>query len=292
MGMKLPKLDYLYVDEFQDSCPVELAIVNTLIAEGARCTVFGDPYQAIYSFKGTASNSMENFATKLDAERLPLSICYRCPQAVIKEAQLIVPHIEAAPLAKEGFVDCIKMSEFITKANENDLVLCRVKADLIRSVLHFLSIGRRAYILGDDVTDGLKYLVERTKCEDHTGISEFLTLVKELTDNTVKNNNDKPERADMALDLQAAVELLAEDCSNVKHLKGKIDSLTKANDGICHMSIHKSKGLESIDGGNVYILRPDKLPLRRSKNQDEEMRLKYVAITRVKGSGGLVYVEN
>jgi superfamily I DNA/RNA helicase len=61
-------------------------------------------------------------------------------------------------------------------------------------------------------------------------------------------------------------------------------------DGTIFSSVHKAKGLEA---DTVYIIRPDQLPLIRKDQKDweldQEMNLKYVALTRSKNK--LVFVN-
>jgi superfamily I DNA/RNA helicase len=60
--------------------------------------------------------------------------------------------------------------------------------------------------------------------------------------------------------------------------------------GTIFSTVHKAKGLES---NVVYIIKPDQLPLERKGQKDweveQEMNLKYVALTRSKDK--LVFVN-
>jgi superfamily I DNA/RNA helicase len=81
------------------------------------------------------------------------------------------------------------------------------------------------------------------------------------------------------------LQVIAESVTSIKELISKLEAIFSDNekDSITLSTIHKCKGLEA---DNVVIVIPNKLPLVW-KNQldwqfEQEMNLKYVAITRAK----------
>lgn len=292
LGLSLVTVDELLVDEFQDSCPVEIALVRRLVQQGSRVSVFGDPWQAIYSFKGTAADAMELFASEFKATTLPLSLCYRCSKSVITEAQTIVPHIEAVETSVQGEVSTVSVGHYRERVTNNDLVLCRCTADLVSSVLYFLGRGKPAHVLGSEVGDQLMRIVDAVYDSGMT-LPSFIGELRDYVQKKVAyyQELENEERVELLLDTQSALLAIAEGVDTVGNLVDKIESLSRDNGGITHMTIHKSKGLESEVGATVWILRPDKLPLPKARNVAEEMRLKYVAITRSR-QGNLCYVTD
>lgn len=102
-----PSYDYVFVDEAQDTNDVQSEILWRLqkpermqkaqecfIAQEAqvlpsptRTVIVGDQRQAIYGFRGANSDAMTRLQTRFAMKSLPLSVSYRCPKAVVQEAQ-------------------------------------------------------------------------------------------------------------------------------------------------------------------------------------------------------------
>lgn len=293
MGWPVPQVDFLVVDEWQDSSPVEARLMLASCRAG-RVVVFGDRNQAIYSFKGTTPDSMQEFVETRRAAVLPLSICYRCPRAAVRAAQQIVPHIEWAPDAVEGVVDSVRRDDFRRRASERDMVLARTTDDLVRSVIGFLGEGRAAYVEGREYGTQLKYFV--TKFGAGAGTTD--ALMHRVWEHFHATHPDLVRRgreaAAVALETKCeTLEVLAVGTTTVEQLERKVDSIfTDRGNGIRHLTAHKSKGLEGRVDGDVYVLRPDKIPHPRAKKPhmvEEERRLKYVVTTRTRR--GLFWVQ-
>jgi superfamily I DNA/RNA helicase len=67
-----------------------------------RIIAVGDRNQAIYGFRGAHSASMDEIKKRFNARTLPLSVSYRCPQAVVLKAREWVERIEWAEGAEDG----------------------------------------------------------------------------------------------------------------------------------------------------------------------------------------------
>lgn len=293
-NFEVPSFDLLMVDEFQDTCPVEEALITR---SNSRLGVFGDPHQAIYSFKGTSADAMVMFKNKFDAVELPLSICYRCPIEVVKAAQDIVPHIECAPNAIQGEVGTINQEKFFSllKQERDTLVLCRVTADLVTNVSKLLSMGVPAYVLGKDFKEVLLRIVDSVTNGANLNIADYNRCLREYVSSKLDyfQETGNADKVTYWQDLETSLENFAEGCKTSNDVKQRISDIVKEGEvlgAVCHMTIHKSKGLEGKKDKAVCILRPDKLPHPRASNVEEEMRLKYVAITRSRGQ--LYYVEH
>lgn len=82
------------VDEAQDLSPLNHIMINR--ASAGRLIVVGDPKQAIYSFRGADSSSMEKLR-KLRTSwiDLPLATTFRCPKVVVDRQQKHAPGFTA-----------------------------------------------------------------------------------------------------------------------------------------------------------------------------------------------------
>jgi superfamily I DNA/RNA helicase len=78
----------LFVDEFQDSAPVDAAIYLALAP--ARLMVVGDPDQAIYEFRGARPANVTDYWNNPRFERHVLDLNYRCGAAICAGAQAVI----------------------------------------------------------------------------------------------------------------------------------------------------------------------------------------------------------
>ena len=285
-GWAIPRFDTVVIDEFQDTCEIELRLMRAA-AEGGIMYAFGDPDQTIYSFKGVTPDNFERFKVDMQADELPLSICYRCPKSVVREAQKVVPRIEPWDEAPEGSVDWESTEDFLRSVREGDFVLCRTTAPLIRRNIQLLEMGKQAKVRGRDIGDKLQILIDVvSKWEKRMPIKEFVTrLLEYKTEQSEKLAAIRNEAGISSLhDRVDSTVALAKDCYEVYDLERRIrevfcDDKAK-HGGVDMMTGHKSKGLQAP---RVHILRPDLLPHPMAKKpwmQEEEERLRYVMVTR------------
>ena len=77
----------LFVDEFQDCSPLQVAIIKRLMLGKERVYIAGDADQALYRFQGAEPELMLDFPVN-DTVVLPQS--YRCPRKVFNRAQYYI----------------------------------------------------------------------------------------------------------------------------------------------------------------------------------------------------------
>jgi superfamily I DNA/RNA helicase len=285
--MKTVQYDYLFVDECQDLNRSQIEFVMNLIKKpNGRIFAVGDPKQSIYGFRGADVDAMNRIKIALNAKELPLSICYRCPTSHIAIAQEIVPYIEAAPNAIEGTIDSMTPDVFVDKVNQNEnhIVISRTNAPLISYALMMLKAGKKATVRGADIGRDLKNVIRNLNATDCIDLvvkidqwenKHLEILEKRWASEAVKSN--VTDKADM-------VRAFAERCNSIDDVLNSIERLFSDDiSGTVFSSVHRAKGLEA---DVVYILNPEKLPLIRKNQQpwelEQEMNLKYVAMTRAK----------
>jgi len=99
-----PAYHTVLVDEAQDLSPIQHKMVELI--NPTRVIAVGDPKQAIYAWRGACTNSMELFQEQLHAQEFPLTMCFRCSKAVVKEAKKVrVPEMQWGPSAPRGSVE-------------------------------------------------------------------------------------------------------------------------------------------------------------------------------------------
>lgn len=273
--------DWVFVDETQDlnACQLELVIKA---AKGGRIVAVGDRRQAIYGFRGACSDAIPSMIRRLEARVLPLSITYRCPLAVVREAQRIVPALEPAPGAPEGIVRNAGMAELRRDAAPGDFVISRVNAPLLSLCWTWIAEGRRAEIRGRDIGAALAQWIRGTNARN------VLALQKLIDDWSTREcarllQADRDTTA--VTDKAACLHALCEGAESVEAVLSKVDRIfgEGTGGGIILTSTHRAKGLEAR---RVWLLRDTycKWP------GPEEANLLYVAETRSKHE--LIYVYN
>jgi DNA helicase-2/ATP-dependent DNA helicase PcrA len=277
----LPQYDVLFVDEAQDFNESQRVMISKCV-NGGRCIIVGDENQAIYGFRGADSQSIDMFRQRLKTgtrkiSEFPLSISWRCPNTVVKEANRYVKSLQAADNAIDGSV--VVDAPFFPK--KGDIVLCRYNAPLISAFYDLISQGKSAYILGRDMTKGLITAVQKISKNNNMGVDEFKNLFsQDFKYNYSRLMNLNKENQAMALeDKKDCIMIFVEKATTVG---GIIEEIKKVFDGKDHgdimlSTVHKAKGLEA---DNVYILATERMPHPLGNN--EENNICYVAITRAK----------
>ncbi|MEM4359837.1 MAG: ATP-dependent helicase [Candidatus Bilamarchaeaceae archaeon] len=276
------KYDLVFVDEAQDLSKAQQALVMRV---GKSIITVGDDRQAIYGFAGADCNSMSRLREALNARVLPLTVTRRCPKAVVALARQIVPDIEALPDAPEGTVRTIDWEQLIPSVGNEDMILCRVNAPLVSLCFKLLRQGVRATIKGRNIGEGLISLIKKMKA---TTIPDLIRKVDEWyskEEQAILNRKFPSESAIINLnDKYECLMAFITEANSVDDVIRKIEAIfSDANTaGVTLSSVHRAKGLEA---DRVFIVRPDLLPFPKAKEGwqfEQEMNLKYVAITRAK----------
>lgn len=100
----VPQNDFIFVDEAQDLSGIQHELLSRMLKPSGRLIAVGDKHQAIYGFRGAHTNGMDELKDRFSAIELPLSISYRCSQAVVKEAQRILNEPQAAEPTKQRWI--------------------------------------------------------------------------------------------------------------------------------------------------------------------------------------------
>jgi DNA helicase-2/ATP-dependent DNA helicase PcrA len=285
-GISLPKFDFVFVDEAQDTNMIQRALLRKVMRSTSRMVAVGDPAQAIYGFRGADSDSLQILAKEFNCKLLPLDITYRCPQSVVNYAREWVSHIQAAPGAPQGKVESRGTSWKPSEFQVGDLVVCRTTKPLISLAYRMLKAHLPVRIMGREIGQGLKTLIQKMRANDietlMTKLMDYTT--REIEKATAKMLDSKAEaiqdKSDAILFL---VEGLPEDNRTVNHLLAIIDRLFD-DVGVATVlaTIHKAKGLEA---DRVWWLNRANCPPRWVKGKwqlKQEENLCYVAVTRAK----------
>lgn len=296
--------DWILVDEAQDLEKQERELLFKCTKMSTRMLVFGEKQQQIYSFKGGDEKSFSAFLERPNTQKLPLSITYRCSQAVVRFLRRFNDKIEASDTAPEGEV---KFKSDIDELKDGDMVLCRSNAPLFELYSQLAEKGITAYIKGKDLGNNLVKLIEDTKETELSSdfkkeglfphlYNNLFTLIDSvmtkgnITFEMAIENSVVIEMYDKIMALEAIVGNLKTVSELIDKVKGLFCEGNKK--GVSLSTIHKAKGLEA---DNVYICCPSLLPSRSAKlpwEIEEERNLEYVAYSRPKIKLGFLNEDN
>lgn len=280
----LPKFDFVFVDEAQDTNAIQRAILRKLMKADTRIIAVGDPAQAIYGFRGADSNSLNLIATEFNCTRLPLTVSYRCPKSVVAYAKQWVTHIEHADNAPEGTVTHLGGKWDVMDFTANDLVVCRTTKPLVALGYKMLKARKPVHIMGRDIGEGLKSLIKRMNPQGISGLIEKLSVwtEREVTKARDAKNDAKAasvqDKTDAVLCIIAGME---ENNRTVPALISIIDNLFADKNNCTTLATgHKAKGLEAK---RVFWLNRSKCPSSWAKQEwqkKQEDNICYVITTR------------
>lgn len=280
-----PRYDLVVVDEAQDMNLLQLVMARGACRRGGRICVVGDDRQAIYGFRGAASDGMGMMRTELNAASLSLSTTYRCPKAVVALAALLVPDYRAADTAPDGLVDECTLMELYERTKVGEAILSRLNAPLMSTCLKLLKKGTPARIEGRDIGKQLVGMVRKLKAKSVPDFLKRLVSWEERQVNRLDASKANEAKLQAIRDQRETLEAVAEDCKSIHEIEAKILSLFQDSDetqkpSVILSSVHKAKGLE---WEHVYLLTAtfSRKP-KTSAEAQEEANIVYVARTRAK----------
>jgi len=284
---KLPALEAVIIDEAQDLNLAQHRMIDLLLAQGDvhKWVAVGDKRQAIYGFTGSYAQSFDLFKEKGTVYELPLDVCYRCPQAVIREANKVYNVIDHFK-EYDGIVDTVTDIGFIKNSS---MVICRNSGPLIVLYFQLLAQRRKVYIKGEDILTGLTRFLDPYSYK--TVAQTISKIESEIIELGSKQNKSDEQRYKLYRfrDNLANLKLLQEHfCTASDKIATLIERFkvmfeeSSDPEAITLCTIHKSKGLEA---DVVYILNENLIPSKFAKSPsqlEQEQNLKYVARTRAK----------
>lgn len=280
--------DWVLIDEAQDTNATRRALALLMLKRTGRLVAVGDRHQAIYGFTGADADALDLIRNATDAVEMPLTVSYRCPQNVVKEANKYVQHIQAHESAEAGSVSIMK-GTILDNAKVGDAILCRYNAPLLNLVYTFIAEGIPAKVEGREIGTAIKTLVRRYKSKS------FSVLLDRLSDYCDRESSKYriKEKENLAIAVEDKVSCIKVIVNRVQKLKPKstnpiddvcaeIDSIfgDDVKDCVILSSIHKSKGREW--NTVLWLQSKENRFAVQSWQKVQEKNLKYVAVTRAK----------
>lgn len=302
--------DFVLIDEAQDTNASRRLLAFKMVRPNTgRVIAVGDDRQAIYGFTGADADSLDLIRIARQAKTLPLTVTYRCPKAIVKEAHAYVPDIVAHESAPEGVVRTVEADDVLKDANtvdgtfsSQDVILCRNTKPIVQLAYKLIRMRVPVHVEGRDIGKGLMKLAGRWRVKklDTLKVRLEAYMARERKKWEAKGREDKiMQIEDKVETILALIDLCtSEGKTSLDDVKALVESMfvdSESGTGrqqqrLTLSTIHKSKGREwdrvFIYGRNVYM--PNKYA-KKDWERTQEDNLAYVAITRAKKE--LVYIN-
>lgn len=259
-----PRFPTVGVDEYQDLNPVNHVFVQRLLGgTDAHLIGVGDDKQNIYGFRGAKAHGMDSAILTYEMQVFPLTLSFRCPEAIVASARWHVPEFRAS--REGGRVDQPTQLD-PTAIPTGATILCRNNAPLLSFALQLLGVGKSVSVTGTDIGPRLIKIMQRLGPESLTQAQALGVIADWLADKLERNSASAQEMADCMRVFVRKAGTLSGAIAYAQHLFAQQGSITL-------LTIHKAKGLE---WPLVYLLEPALCDMRR----DQDRNLLYVAQTR------------
>ena len=226
------RIDFLLVDEYQDTNLSQYELVRLLAGGHQRLTVVGDDDQSIYAWRGARPENMVQLSQDFPALKVvKLEQNYRCSGIILKAANQLIannPHIYPKTLwCDHGFGDKIRV---VARASEHDETEWVANDILHRRLVHSLRFGDFAVLMRSNFQArlfehafrerGIPYVLSGGRSFfDYTEIKDcvcYLRLLANPSDNNaLLRVINTPRRAIGAATVKVLVEVAAGDTGSL-----------------------------------------------------------------------------
>lgn len=129
-------VQFMLVDEFQDTDNIQLEWVLEHARAGSRITVVGDDDQSIYGWRGALGyGGMQAFMKETGAQKITLGVNYRCFEEILSSADKLIQHngarIDKALVAGRGKGGSVRALRAGSRLDEADRVAEMIQTDCV-----------------------------------------------------------------------------------------------------------------------------------------------------------------
>jgi ATP-dependent DNA helicase UvrD/PcrA len=275
-GGSFPQFKVVMADEAQDFNLINHAMVAKLVGPQTRLIAVGDPWQSIYAFRGAATNSMPLLKERFRMHEMTLSVSFRCPRAVVRNAHRRVPHMQWPDWAIEGTVKTL-LEWGPGTIEDGAAIICRSNAPLLKCALALLRAKRGVNLVGTDL--GPQLVRALKKFGDHNMPQREVYDAIDIWESEKLAKARDPANA---TDRAECLRVFARFGSTLGSAIALAEHIFASTGTIQLLSGHKAKGLE---WDTVYHLDPHRIPTPFAKTheaREQELNVRYVIETRAK----------
>lgn len=259
-GGSFPRFPNVLVDEAQDLSPTNHVMLQKM--RSSRIFSVGDPFQSIYQFRGACQEGMAKLARTFSMKELPLTVSWRCPEEIVKNARWRVPEFKWS--RPGGRVE--KLGILGTQSiPDGSAIICRNNAPLFQLAISLLSNGRSCRMAGSDIGPRIINILKRFG---------DLDLPRVAVLNAIDVWRGKKGESKSADDMVQCLRLFAERGKDLGQTIAIAEEVLRQKGPIFLTTGHKAKGLE---WNTVYHLDPWLIG-----TAEQELNLRYVIQTRAK----------
>ncbi len=271
-----PRYPLVLVDEAQDLSALNHATLRKLCKK--RLIAVGDPCQAIYGFRGAHEDSMEKLRETFDMKELPLTVSFRCPQAVVQHVRWRAPQMRWPDWARPGTVRSIARWS-ASDVEESATIICRNNAPLFGLAIRLLKNGRTCQLDGKDIILAITKVMRKFGGSDMKQQAVLDRIAAWLEQEKEKNKKRAHDRLN---DRAECMAIFARQGATLGEALAYAQHLMNLHSPLKLMTGHKAKGLEF---DHVYFL-----DAKLVGDEEQEPNLRYVICTRAKDT--LTYINS
>ena len=260
-GGTYPKYPLTLVDEYQDLSPVNHEMIRRLVGN-RRLIGVGDPHQNIYGFRGAKSNGMAEATATYSMREMDLSISFRCPEAIVRNAWWHVPKFKWSKAGGK-----VERLEHICGSDipPDSVFICRNNAPIFAFALKLIGSGHSVRIVGSDIGPRLIKTMEKLGDLSMNQAGVLSAIHDWLAAKLAKESKTAADTAECMRVFARTGNSLAQAIAYAQHLFAQHGTIQL-------MTGHKSKGLEFP---LVYHLDPQIIG-----DSPQDKNLRYVIQTR------------
>ena len=291
---------HIFVDEAQDMNPLQYELFEAIRGQRSDVFIVGDPMQAIYGWNGSDKRLFDELPDKMRGTtvlRLPNN--YRCtPQilsAAVTVAKLVDPQIEvraiklnAEPVILRGYTDADaeahgvvdSLWQFANTGGDNPwqsaavLVRTNIQVELIVDALVKNNIPVRTNRPSRELNSAI---ADATQCANRNELTTWATDMTTESGSEIQRWVAEQVQLFLKLDHPGNV-----DGRTFTSWMRATSAEHRSTEGVEVLTFHSAKGREwrcVVIAGAEVVLMPHSSAITQDQ-QDEEVRLAYVALTR------------
>lgn len=291
---------HIFVDEAQDMNPLQYELFEAIRGQRADVFIVGDPMQAIYGWNGSDKRLFDELPDKIRGTtvlRLPNN--YRCTPEILNAAttvaKLVDPQIDVRPIKPsaepvvlrgyadtdteaQGIVDCLWQFANTggTNAWQSAAVLVRtnIQVELIVDALVRNNIPVRTTRPSKELNSAI---ADASQCTNRNELATWATDMKTEAGTEIQRWVAEQVQVFLKLDHPGSV-----DGRTFTSWMRATSAEHRSTEGVEVLTFHSAKGREwqcvVVAGAEVGLM-PHSSAITQDQ-QDEEVRLAYVALTR------------